>query len=162
MLDEINLEKSISNSQNRVLELKLNFKITGSIRNNFIQNTWEKAYDRFDNLFRVNTNVEIKSGRDTIYSEKFFRKAIFFWTRNPKITHRVWISIVKDDEPFYPLSEDEAKMLFFDFDKTIKIESEKIFSKNKNELYALINVNWGKHQFTEPTKITAKSNSISI
>ena len=56
----------------------------------------------------------------------YVRKAILFWTRKPKIDHRIWITIVKDERPYYPLEEEEARNLLFDFQKNIEIESSKL------------------------------------
>ena len=110
---------SKNNSNDHVL-LNLGLKINGKIRELFKQSVWEKAYNKFDNTFRITINVDLKSKNKVIYSVKFVRKAVFFWTRNPKIKHRIWIFIVKDDAPFYPESEEEAKSLLFDIDKVLE------------------------------------------
>ena len=68
----------------------LTLQINGDIRSSFNQTIWEKAYNKFDNTFRINIEVELKSGKQIIYSTKFWRKGIFFWTRNPKISHRIY------------------------------------------------------------------------
>ncbi|HEY8522888.1 MAG TPA: hypothetical protein VIL14_03925, partial [Nitrososphaeraceae archaeon] len=102
---------SKTNSNELLLSFNLGLKINGKIREFFTQSLWEKAYNKFDNTFRITIKVDLKSKNKVIYSVKFVRKAVFFWTRNPKIQHRIWIFIVKDDTPFYPESEEEAKSL---------------------------------------------------
>ena len=154
-LDNIVLTNITSkNNSNDLFSFNLGLKINGQIRELFKQSLWEKAYNKFDNTFRITINVDLNQ---VISSVKFVRKAVFFWTRNPKIQHRIWIFIVKDDTPFYPESEEEAKSLLFDLDKVIELKFSSI-SPNVSTLYANVIVSWGKHHFTEPTKIVGKSN----
>jgi hypothetical protein len=80
-----------------------------------------------------------------------------FWTRNPKINHRIWITIVKDENPHYPLEEEEAKNLLFDFQKNIEIEASKL-RVGKNKISVTINLSWGKHEYIEKNQITKESN----
>ena len=144
-----------------MLALDIGFKIEGKIREIFDQKNWERAYNKHDNIFRVVIEIEISSGRNTISIIKLVRKAILFWTRNPKIQHRIWVQIVKDDSNFYPLSVDEARTLLFDFDKTLEIEGG-LLKAGDNKLSAKILVSWGKHLFTEPQKISGKSDEIEV
>jgi hypothetical protein len=138
--------------------LHLSFTIEGAIRDAFVQKNWEKAYNKHDNGFRMTIEVEIKSGRKTVMPLKFVRKAALFWTRNPKIPHRIWVSIVKDDTPHYPLSVEEAQSQLFDVSKVIELPSDLTGQK----LSADISVHWGKHEYTEPDKISAKTNAIEM
>jgi hypothetical protein len=144
-----------------LISFNLGLKINGKIRELFKQSLWEKAYNKFDNTFRITINVDLKSKNKVIYSVKLVRKAVFFWTRNPKIQHRIWIFIVKDDTPFYPESEEEAKSLLFDIDKVVELKLSSI-TDNVSTLYANVIVSWGKHNFTEPTKLVGKSNEEKI
>src|SRR5215213_6494357 len=143
------------------ISFNLGLKINGKIRELFTQSLWEKAYNKFDNTFRITINVDLKSKSKVIYSVKFVRKAVFFWTRNPKIHHRIWIFIVKDDSPFYPESEDEAKSLLFDIENIIEIKLPANIDK-VSTVYANVVVSWGKHNFTDPTKLVGKSNEEEI
>jgi hypothetical protein len=141
--------------------LSLSFRVEGSIREAFSQRNWERAYNKHDNIFRMTIEVDLKSGRRTILSIKFVRKASLFWTRNPKLTYRIWVSIVKDDTPSYPLSEEEARSLLFDVNKTIELTGDHLDS-GTHKLYADIRVLWGKHQYTEPAEIKGRSNDIKL
>jgi hypothetical protein len=105
--------------------------------------------------------IDLKSGRRRIALIKLVRKAALFWTRNPKIPYRVWVSIIKDDAPFYPLTEEEAKSLLFDVNKVIELKGSDLFS-GTHKLYADIKVSWGKHVFTEPNQIKGRSNYIEL
>lgn len=159
-------EANLSKSQDSVrpdqpLTLSLSFRIAGAIREAFTQKNWERAYNRHDNGFRVTIEVDLKSGRKTILPLKFVRKAALFWTRNPKIQYRIWVSIVKDDAPFYPLTVEEAHSLLFDVNKVIELDGGDLDS-GEHKLHAEIRVSWGKHDFTEPTEIKGRSNEIEL
>jgi hypothetical protein len=143
------------------LTLSLSFKVEGEVREAFTQKNWERAYNKHDNGFRVTIEVDIKSGRKTVMPIKFTRKAALFWTRNPKIPFRIWVSIVKDDAPFYPLEEEEARSLLFDVNKVIELSGNDLDS-GAQKLYADIRVSWGKHTYTEPMEIKGRSNEIDL
>lgn len=143
------------------LTLSLSFKVDGGIREAFSQKSWEHAYNKHDNGFRLTIEVDLKSGRRTVLPLRFVRKAALFWTRNPKISFRIWVSIVKDDAPFYPLTEEEAKSLLFDVNKVIELSGNDLDSGTQ-KLYADIKVSWGKHSYTEPTEIKGRSNEIEL
>ena len=151
-------EKSTSDN---AITLSLNFTIKGRIRESFTQKNWEKAYDKQDNILRLTIELDIKNNGKTIESRKLLRKAILFWTRNPKIPHRIWITVVKDDEPFYPLEEEEAKNLLFDFQKDLEIGSDKL-KKGKNKISITVNASWGKHEYIEKDQIAKESNTEEI
>ena len=168
MTEQINSLKNIvlsnitsKTNSTELISFNLGLKINGKIRELFNQSLWEKAYNKFDNTFRITINVDLKSKNKVIYSVKLVRKAVFFWTRNPKIQHRIWIFIVKDDTPFYPESEEEAKSLLFDINKVLELKLSTITDK-VSTLYANVIVSWGKHNFTEPTKLVGKSNEEKI
>src|SRR5215510_7081812 len=106
MADSFIADASLSKSQDsfksgQPLTLSLSFKVDGAIREVFSQKNWERAYNKHDNGFRMTIEVDLKSGRKILVPIKFVRKAALFWTRNPKIPHRIWVSVVKDDSPFY-------------------------------------------------------------
>lgn len=161
-LDNIVLTKINNPSKsNDLISFSLSLKINARIRKLFNQSLWEKAYNKFDNTFRITINVDLKSGNKILYSIKFVKKAVFFWTRNPRIPHRIWIFIVKDDSPFYPESEEEAKSLLFDIEKIIELKPSMI-SKKSSKIYANVKISWGRHNFTEPTQLEGKSNEEEI
>jgi hypothetical protein len=156
----------LSKSQDRVsvgeiLTLSLGFKIIGDIREAINQKNWERAYDRHDNAFRMSIKLDLKSGRKTILPIKFARKAIMFWTRSPKIANRIWISIVKDDMLFYPVTVEEARSFLFDVNRIIELNTENLDS-GVHKLFAEIEVTWGKHTYTEPTVIAGRSNEVQV
>ncbi|MGB9167473.1 MAG: hypothetical protein WCB31_00930 [Nitrososphaeraceae archaeon] len=161
-LDDIVLtKKKYKISLNEPISLNLSFKMNGSIRDLFTQSTWEKAYNKFDNTFRITVDADIKVGKKTIHSVKFVRKAIFFWARNPKIEHRIWVSIVKDDSPFYPLSEQESRSLLFDVNKIIEFRISDLKQGIYN-FHADVRVSFGKHNFTGALKLKGRSNQEQI
>jgi hypothetical protein len=143
------------------LTLSLSFKISGYIRDVFNQKNWERAYNKHDNVFRITIEISLKEGRKAILQNKFVRKAIFFWTRNPKIPYRIWVSIIKDDATFYPTTIGEAKSQLFDINKIIELESDQL-KRGNHELSTHIKVSWGRHNYANPTVITARSNVVDI
>ena len=102
----------------------------------------------------------IKSQKEKGNNE-IVRKAIMFWTRNPKITNRIWISVIKDDMLIYPKTVEEARSFLFDVNKIIELNVENLDS-GVHKLFADVEVTWGKHTYTGPTVIAAKSNVIEV
>lgn len=145
-----------STTGNKII-LNLTFTINGLIRDIFTQNNWEKAYNKNDNIFRLVVKMDVKNNGQTIESKKSVRKAILFWTRNPKINHRIWITIVKDESPYYPLKENEAKELLFDFQEKIEMVADKL-KAGKNKISVMVNLSWGKHEYIEKKEMTKESN----
>ncbi len=141
--------------------LSVGFNVDGLIREIFSQKNWERAYDKHDNGFRLTVLLEVRVGRKAVDKIKFVRKAVLFWTRNPKLSYRVWISIIKDETPFYPLTIEEAKSLLFDVNKTIELDSNKL-GMGENQIQIFIKVKWGKHLYTEPTEVQAETKSVTI
>ncbi len=160
-ISDLILKKSNTKSNIDNIVLNLNFVIKGMIRDIFIQKNWEKAYNKYDNILRLLIKLDIKCNGQIIDSKKLIRKAILFWTRNPKITHRIWITIVKDENPFFPLQEEEAKNLLFDFQKDLEISPSKL-KKGKNNISVVINVSWGRHDYIEKDEITKETNMEEI
>ena len=155
---------SVSYNKIRVgqpLTLRLSFKIGGNIREVFDHKSWERAYNRHDNDFRMGIKLLLKSGRKPFIITNFTRKAALFWTRNPKIPHTIWVSIIKDDMSFYPLSVEEAKSLLFDVDKIIELNDNEL-KPGIHKLSADIKVSWGRHIYATPTEIYGKSNIVEI
>ena len=146
---------------NDVLTLSLSFNIDGLIRENFSQKNWERAYDKHDNGFRLTISLVLKVGRNTIDKVKFVRKAALFWTRNPKLSHRVWVSIIKDETPHYPLTIEEAKSLLFDVTKTMELDSNKL-KEGENKIQVSIKVSWGKHVYTDPPEIHGETKAVIV
>ncbi|HYA83755.1 MAG TPA: hypothetical protein VEH06_09960, partial [Candidatus Bathyarchaeia archaeon] len=79
------------------------------------------------------------------------------WTRSPKIPYKIWVLIIRDYDPFYPKTIEEAKSLMFDVNKVIELDTND-FSPGDNTIYADITVSWGRHYYTEPTQISFVSN----
>src|SRR5947209_3613708 len=143
------------------LTLVLNFKIDGNIREVFNPKMWETAYDQHDNVFRMSISIALIVERTKIFQTRFTRKAPMFWTRSPKIPFRIWVSIIRDNSPFYPVTIEEAKSLLFDVNKIIEIDTNSI-NRGNHRMYADIKVSWGRHNYTEPGEITNVSNIIDL
>lgn len=146
---------------NEILTLSLSFNIDGSIRENFSQKNWERAYDKHDNGFRLTISLDLKVGRNSVDKAKFVRKAVLFWTRNPKLSYRVWVSVIKDETPHYPLTIEEAKSLLFDVTKTMELDSNKL-KEGENEIHVSIKVSWGKHLYTDPFELHGETKVVKV
>ena len=161
-IDSATLAKSQESVRpDQPLTLSLSFRIQGSIRDAFSQKNWERAYNKHDTGFLMKIEIDLKSGRRRIEPIKLVRKAALFWTRNPKIPYRIWVSIVKDDSPFYPLTEEEAKSLLFDVNQVIELRGNDLDS-GTHKLYTDIKVSWGKHVYAQPDEIKGRSNDIEL
>jgi hypothetical protein len=161
-IDSATLAKSQESVRpDQPLTLSLSFRIQGSIREAFSQKNWERAYNKHDKSFLMKIEIDLKSGRRRIAFIKLVRKVALFWTRNPKIPYRIWVSIVRDDKPFYPLTEEEAKSLLFDVNKVIELKGSDLNS-GTHKLYTDIKVSWGKHVYTQPNEIKGRSNDIEL
>ena len=146
---------------NEILTLSLAFKIDGLIREIFSQKNWERAYDKHDSGFRLTVQLELKVCRKTVDNIKFVRKAILFWTRNPKISYRVWISIIKEETPYYHLAIEEAKSLLFDVTKSIVLDSN-LLKKGENHIQITMKVSWGKHLYTERSELWEETKFVNV
>lgn len=146
---------------NDTLTLNLGFNIDGLIREIFSQKNWERAYDKHDNVLRLTFFLELLIGNEAVDKIKFVRKAILFWTRNPKLSYRIWISIIKDETPYYPLTIEEAKSLLFDVTKTIELDSS-IMKKGENQIQISIKISWGKHLYTEPSELRGETKIVKV
>ena len=162
-ISETKLEtvQAIEESRN-VGQLKLSFSITGTIRGAFNQSSWEKAYNKHDNSFRLKIRIALKTSNQTIFTKEYVRKAVLFWTRNPKVPFRIWIFVVQEDVPLYPLSVEEAQSLMFDVSKTLEVNGDQKGRSRDGDIHAEIRVSWGRHDFTEPVALSAKSNSARL
>jgi hypothetical protein len=161
-IDSATLAKSQESVRpDQPLTLSLSFRIQGSVREAFSQKNWERAYNKHDKGFLMKIEIDLKSGRRRITLIKLVRKAALFWTRNPKIPYRIWVSIVRDDTPFYPLTEEEAKSLLFDVNKVIELKGSDLNS-GTHKLYTDIRVSWGKHVYIQPNEIKGRSNDIEL
>ena len=157
-LETVHEKEEFSN----VGQLRLSFSITGTIRSAFNQLSWEKAYNKHDNSFRLKIHIVLKINNQTILIKEYVRKAVLFWTRNPKVPYRIWIFIVQEDVPLYPLSVEEAQSHMFDVDKTIEVNGDPHGRLGDSNIHAEIRVSWGRHDFTEPAELSAKSNSTRL
>lgn len=94
--------------------------------------------------------------------DKFVRRGVFFWTRNPELPYRVWATIATEFETIlYPKSEEEAQSMLFDVTRSFEIPASTL-GKGQHILDAKVHAKWGKHIFTESGEATAKTPSVKI
>src|SRR5207247_10950995 len=81
------------------LAFTVGFKLKGGIRRNFVRPLWEKAYDEHDLGLRMAYRVDLSTLRAKVLRgaelkrEKFVRRGVFFWTRNPERRYRYWVTV---------------------------------------------------------------------
>ena len=93
------------------LAFTVNFKLDGGIRRNFVRRLWEAAYDEHDLGLRMAYRVELLKQKSKLLTsnlkqDKFVRRGVFFWTRNPELPYRVWATVATEFETIlYPKTE---------------------------------------------------------
>jgi hypothetical protein len=149
------------------LAFTVGFHVDGMVRRNFHQKFWEAAYDQHDGGLRMAFKTELrKSGvrllAKPLSEQKFVRRAVFFWTRNPEIPHRVWMTVATEFETIlYPKTEDEAREMMFNVTRSFELPASALGSGNHN-LETSVRAKWGKHVFTERGEVSGKSPSLKI
>jgi hypothetical protein len=94
--------------------------------------------------------------------DKFVRRGVFFWTRNPELPYRVWATVATEFETIlYPKTEEEAQTMLFDVTRSFELPASRL-GKGRHSLEAKIHAKWGKHIFTERGEATAKTPAIKI
>ena len=94
--------------------------------------------------------------------EKFVRRGVFFWTRNPELPYRVWATVATEFETIlYPKTEEEARTMLFDVTRSFELPALKL-GRGHHSLEAKVHAKWGKHVFTERGEATAKTPSLKI
>jgi hypothetical protein len=165
----------LSPSSNRIrldepLRLDLHFKVDGRIREIFNQETWTDAYNSHDTAFLIKYVIRIQAGslkkRDVVEPVKFVRKASFYWSRNPKLPppppeKKIWAMVVVDDAPNLPDTVEDAKALLLDVNQSIELMGSNI-GRGTQKLIAYVTASWGRHPYTEPIEIEARSNEVEI
>ena len=100
------------------------------------------------------------------YYETTYRKASFFWTRNPKLVNpmkekRVWVQVAKNFEPFIKLTEEEVKAELLDFNEKITFKASELGS-GKHKLSVEVWSSWQKHLWTDSGDVKGSSKEIEI
>jgi hypothetical protein len=89
--------------------------------------------------------------------DKFVRRAVFFWTRNPELPYRVWATVATEFETIlYPKTEEEAQGMLFNVTRNFEIPAKE-FGRGEHSLDAKVRVKWGKHIFTETGEVVGKT-----
>lgn len=149
------------------LAFTVGFRLDGIVRRNFHQKFWEAAYDQHDGGLRMAFRVDLrKSGvrllAKPLKEEKFVRRAVFFWTRNPEIPHRVWMTVATEFETIlYPKTEEEAREMMFNVTRSFEIPAISL-GKGDHSLNVNVHAKWGKHVFTERGEASAKSAPLRV
>jgi len=149
------------------LAVTVGFKLTGGIRRNFVRRLWEVSYDEHDLGLRMMYRVELAKQRTKLLTtelkkDKFVRRGVFFWTRNPELPYRVWATVATEFETIlYPKTEEEAQTMLFDITRSFELPASKL-GKGQHNLEAKVHAKWGKHVFTERGEANGKTPTIKV
>ena len=152
------------------IEIAVKFSIQGDLREAFNEKNWTKAYNKYDNLFKLKYGVKLLSGgvrkHEIAKPIDAYRKASIFWTRNPKLVNpmkekRIWVQIAKNFEPFIRLTEEEVRQELFDFEEKIIFKASEL-GAGKHMVGAEAFVSWQKHDYTEPFSTKSHAEEIEI
>ena len=169
-IGEVSLEKSADKfSLNDMITINVKFSVTGSLREAFNEKSWERAYNKHDNVFKLKYGIKLYSGglrkREIGKPLDTYKKAALFWTRNPKLTQmaekKVWIQISKNFEPYIPMNQADAQQSLLDFDEKIQFKASDL-GIGKHKIGAEIYVSWLKHDYAEPYDGNTHSKEIEI
>ena len=157
-------------SSDEYVTLNVKFSIQGVIREAFNEENWTKAYEKYDNLFKMKYGIKLLSGgfrKHTIGKPiDTYRKASIFWTRNPKLVNpmkdkKIWVQVAKNFEPFVRLTEEEVNQELFDFDEPITFRALDLGS-GRHKIGAEVWASWQKHDYTEPESVKSHAKEIEI
>jgi hypothetical protein len=166
-IEDFTLETSKTTIQaDEPLQLKARFRITGALREGFTQRNWEAAYDNGERELRLKMLVEVVTGRllgrSVITPDRFIRRGVFYWTRDPQNPHRIWSLIVLEGrEPRLPGTEEEARQLLFDVERHYTILGTDL-GVGEHRLKAKAQVQWGRHLFADPGTAQGESNTVTV
>ena len=147
----------------------VSFKIQGALRDALNEKNWTESYNKYDNLFKLKYGIKLTSGgfrKKELKDIDTYRKASFFWTRNPKLVNpmkekRVWVQVAKNFEPFIKLTEDEVKAELFDFNEKVTFKASELGS-GKHKISAEAWTSWQKHLWTDSGDAKGSSKEIEI
>jgi len=150
------------------LAFTVGFKLNGGIRRNFVRRLWEAAYDEHDLGLRMAYRVDLYKQRSKVLPsaelkrDKFVRRGVFFWTRNPELPYRVWATVATEFETIlYPKTEEEAQNMLFDVTRSFELTASTL-GKGQHTLEAKLHAKWGKHIFTERGEASGKTPSLKV
>lgn len=147
---------------NDSIEFGISFRVDGEVRERFNVDRWTDAYNKHDNLFRIEYIISLTN----IKPIRLIRKASFYWSRDPTLyppppAKKIWVMIVADDSPIIPKDLEEARTLLFDVSYSMMLDAS-LFHKGENKVYADIRASWGKHTFIDKGEINARSDTVVI
>ncbi len=149
------------------LAVTVTYKLNGGIRRNFVRRLWEVSYDEHDLGLRMMYRVELAKQRSkllstTLKKDKFVRRGVFFWTRNPELPYRVWATVATEFETIlYPKTEEEAQSMLFDLTRSFELSALQL-GKGQHVLEAKVHAKWGKHVFTERGEASGKTPTAKV
>lgn len=164
-----NIKLELSNQEIKSDELtnfNVNFRISGDLRDCLEQESCEEAYNLGDTYIRITCTIDLfkkkLSSNKKIKTDKFVRKATFYWTRNPELPYRIWILVVQENyEPIVPQDILSAKSFMFDFNKSYNFTGSDLGS-GTHEIMAKVKIKWTRHSLIGQSSVSQTSNVVKI
>ena len=155
--------------ENENVAVNVKFSVTGALRQAFNEKSWEKAYNKHDNVFKLKYGIKLYSGslrkHEIGKPLDTYKKVALFWTRNPKLTQmaekKVWVQISRNFDSFIPKNQDEAQEMLLDFDEKLHFNASDL-GVGKHKIGAEVYVSWLKHDYAEPFDQKVYSKEIEI
>ena len=152
------------------ISIHVKFSVQGSIRDAFNEKNWTRAYEKYDNSFKMKYGIKLQSGgfkKHTLGKEiNTYRKAAIFWTRNPKLVNpmkekRVWVQVAKNFQPIIRLTEEETRQELFDFDERVVFKASEL-GPGTHKITAEAHASWQKHDYTDSGSAKGHAKEIEI
>ncbi len=142
--------------------LRVRFAVEGGVRDAFTEENWTRAYEKYDNTFKLKYAIKVRAGGGVAAGLKrrhpgggidSYRKASIFWTRNPKLVNpmkdkRVWVQVAKNFKPTIRLTEEGTRAELFDFDERVTFRASDL-GPGTHRVSAEATASWQKHDFVE-------------
>ncbi len=158
--------KSYSGSD--TINVNVEFRIVGGLREAFHPDVWTVAWEDFDKILRLTLRVALKSQggvRATKLAEikKEVRKASFYWSRDPDLPYRIWAMIVPEDggPPKIPRGVEDAKSKMLDVEKRFQISASEL-GPGTHKIVAEAKGKWGRRSFIEKGEVASRSKPLVI
>lgn len=152
--------------------VRVRFSLAGAVRDAFTEESWTRAYEKYDNTLKIKYGVRLQAGgalkRRTLGKEvDSYRKASIFWTRNPKLVNpmkdkRVWVQVAKNFRPVIPLTEEEVRGELFDFDERVVFKASELGGRGVHKVSAEVRASWQKHDYVGAGGVKARTRELAV
>ncbi len=157
-------------NSNEDIMINVKFTIDGLLPHIFNEKNWTYAYNENDTQIKIKYGIKlIKNGikkHDVGTAINTYKKATFFWTRNPKLVNpsekkRIWVQIIKNFRSYIYLDTKNILKNLCGFNENILIRSSEL-GIGSHKIISEVYVSWKKHTYIEEENIKKRSQEIEI